>query len=110
MLQKLLQWFRMKARKQGEKEERFFSDCFNRSKEAIDRGQSVLGAITPALGKQERFGWSNSEIAGILSSPYIAGVSTVCSFRYLTDSLEPTNLLDLRHVDPLTHSFVSRYF
>ncbi|KAF7770744.1 hypothetical protein Agabi119p4_6718 [Agaricus bisporus var. burnettii] len=75
-LPKLLQWFRMKARKQGEKEERFFSDCFNRSKEAIDRGQSVLGAITPALGKQERFGWSNSEIAGILSSPYIAGVST----------------------------------
>jgi len=79
-LQKPLQWFRKKADEQGEREQQFFLNCFNKAKEAIDKGQDFLGAIICALKKQQRYDWTDRETAIILSSPYSAGVATVRSF------------------------------
>lgn len=62
---------------QGRAEERFFQRCLDQAKTTSSKGNALWGLSRRALERQERFGYTDLEIAMISASPYSAGVTSV---------------------------------
>ncbi|KXN81268.1 Fumitremorgin C synthase [Leucoagaricus sp. SymC.cos] len=75
-LPRALQWFRKEADVHGDREERFYRTVLDEAKAAHIEGNALSGSVHRALAKQERFGFTDLEVALTSAAPYSAGVST----------------------------------
>ncbi|KAJ3576227.1 hypothetical protein NP233_g559 [Leucocoprinus birnbaumii] len=69
-------WFCGEAEEQGDKEERFFRSCMDQAKSAYVNGNAIRASSWFAMERQERFGYTELELALLSGAPYAAGVTT----------------------------------
>ncbi|KAF5358127.1 hypothetical protein D9756_001161 [Leucocoprinus leucothites] len=72
----IAQWLCREAEEHGAIEERFFRNCIDQAKLADKSGTALSGSSWHTLERQERFGYTDLDVALLSSAPYTAGVTT----------------------------------
>lgn len=72
----IAQWLCREAEEHGAIEERFFRNCIDQAKLANKSGTALSGSSWHTLERQERFGYTDLDVALLSSAPYTAGVTT----------------------------------